>query len=61
MTWGEEEIAVADEAAAAPVYGAQTEVKDLTATDLDFMRMTDEEVEKAIEELKAALRKNAPQ
>jgi len=41
--------------------GADTEIKDLTATDLDFMRMTDEDVEKAINELKAALRKNAPQ
>jgi len=41
--------------------GADTEIRDLTATDLDFMRMTDEDVEKAINELKAALRKNAPQ
>jgi serine/threonine protein phosphatase PrpC len=61
MAWGEDEIAAAAEAPAAPAYGAQTEVKDFTATDLDFQRMTDEDVEKAIEELKVALRKNAPQ
>jgi len=56
MTWNEE--AQAEERT--PV-GADTEIKDLTATDLDFMRMTDEDVEKAINELKSALRKNAPQ
>jgi serine/threonine protein phosphatase PrpC len=61
MTWGEDEVAAASEASAAPPYGAETEIKDLTATDLDFMRMSDEDIEKAIEELKASLRKNAPQ
>ncbi len=44
-----------------PAGGTQTEIKDLTATELDYMRMTDEDVEKAINELKSALRKNAPQ
>jgi serine/threonine protein phosphatase PrpC len=44
-----------------PAGGTQTEIKDLTATELDYMRMTDEDVEKAINELKNALRKNAPQ
>jgi serine/threonine protein phosphatase PrpC len=34
-----------------------TQIRDLTATDLDFMRMSDEDIAKAIEELKAALRK----
>ena len=55
MTWNEE--AKVEERT--PV-GIDTEIRDLTATDLDFMRMTDEDVEKAINELKAALRKNAP-
>jgi hypothetical protein len=44
-----------------PAGGTTTEIKDLTATELDYMRMTDEDVEKAINELKTALRKNAPQ
>jgi len=44
-----------------PAGGTTTEIKDLTATELDYMRMTDEDVEKAINELKSALRKNAPQ
>jgi serine/threonine protein phosphatase PrpC len=43
-----------------PAGGTKTEIRDLTATDLDYMRMTDEDVEKAINELKSALRKNAP-
>jgi serine/threonine protein phosphatase PrpC len=43
-----------------PVGGTKTEIRDLSATDLDYMRMTDEDVEKAINELKSALRKNAP-
>ena len=43
-----------------PVSGTKTEIRDLTATDLDYLRMTDEDVEKAINELKSALRKNAP-
>jgi len=55
MTWNEE-VAIEERT---PV-GADTEIRDLTATDLDFMRMSDDEVEKAINELKAALRKNAP-
>jgi serine/threonine protein phosphatase PrpC len=52
MAWGEEEVATADESAPA------TEVRDFTATDLDYLRMSDEDIEKAIAELKAALRKN---
>jgi len=47
-------------AAAAPAVGAATEIQDLTATDPDFMRMSDEDIAKAIEELKNALRKNTP-
>ncbi|MGQ0548041.1 MAG: PP2C family protein-serine/threonine phosphatase [Betaproteobacteria bacterium] len=54
LTWGEDEV---EPLALAP---AITEVQDFTATDLDFMRMTDEDIEKAIEEIRAALRRNAP-
>lgn len=55
VSWNEE--AVVEERT--PV-GVDTEIKDLTATDLDYLRMSDDDVEKAINELKAALRKNAP-
>ena len=52
MAWGEGEGLGAD----ADVE--HTHVQDLTATDLDYMRMSDEDIEKAIEDLKVALRKN---
>lgn len=38
----------------------RTQVHDLTATDLDYLRMSDQDIEKAIEELKTALRKSSP-
>ncbi|MEA3193966.1 MAG: family protein phosphatase [Betaproteobacteria bacterium] len=57
MTWNEE--ALSEDRT--PAGATDTEIRDLTATDMDYLRMTDEDVEKAIAELKTALRKNAPQ
>jgi serine/threonine protein phosphatase PrpC len=57
MTWDEEQVGEKT-LPLEPQYGKATEVRDFTATDPDFVHMTDEEIEKAIEELKAALRKN---
>ena len=54
MTWGEEELEPSG-----PVPEI-TAVQDFTATDLDFMRMSDEDIEKAIDEIRAALRRNPP-
>ena len=54
MTWGEEAVASAPEPAV-----ERTEVRDLTATDLDYMRVSDEDIEKAIAELKEALRRSS--
>jgi hypothetical protein len=34
-------------------------VQDFTATDPDFLRLSEQDIEKAIAEIKAALRKNA--
>jgi serine/threonine protein phosphatase PrpC len=59
LAWGEDEAA-ADVPQTVPQREAATDVQDFTATDLDFLRMSDEEIEKAIAEIKAALRKNAP-
>lgn len=59
MAWGEEDTAPADE----PGRGRHelpTDVQDFTATDLDFMRMSDEDIEKAIAEIKAALKNGTP-
>ena len=56
MSWGEEEVTTAP--APAEEIGTRTEVRDLTATDLDYMRMSDADIEKAIAELKEALRRS---
>ena len=65
MNWGEEEVAAADSAAAegprtVPSYELPTDVQDFTATDPDFLRMSDEDIDKAIADIKAALRKARP-
>ena len=54
MSWFEEAVA----AASVPEV-EHTEVRDLTATDLDYMRVSDEDIEKAIAELKEALRRSS--
>ena len=54
MTWGEDAVT----AAPAPEV-ERTEVRDLTATDLDYLRVSDEDIEKAIAELKEALRRGS--
>lgn len=54
MTWGEGESLGAD------AEVEHTAVQDLTATDLDYMRMSDEDIQKAIEDLRTALRKSSP-
>jgi serine/threonine protein phosphatase PrpC len=61
MAWGEDEIVPADEPPTVPAQELPTDVQDFTATDLDYMRMSDEDIEKAIAEIKAALRKTPPQ
>jgi serine/threonine protein phosphatase PrpC len=43
-----------------PYYELPTDVQDLTATDPDFLRVSDDDIDKAIAEIKAALRKNVP-
>jgi PPM family protein phosphatase len=48
-----------DAVAAPPPEVEHTQVQDMTATDLDFMRVSDEDIEKAIAELKEALRRSS--
>lgn len=59
MIWGEEQVRSAEDGPQTVPYNElPTDVQDFSATDMDFLRMSDEEVEKAIAELKAALQKN---
>ncbi|HLS85043.1 MAG TPA: PP2C family serine/threonine-protein phosphatase [Burkholderiales bacterium] len=61
MTWGEEMVRLEEDGPrTVPYEELRTDVQDFTATDLEFLRMTDEDVERAIADIKAALRKNAP-
>lgn len=57
MRWGEAEVAPIEGPRTVPSYELPTDVQDFTATDPDFFRMSDEDIDKAIAELKAALRK----
>ena len=64
MTWGEDAVADAvshEGPRTVPYSELATDIQDFTATDVDFLRMSDEDVEKAIAEIKAALSKNPPQ
>jgi len=64
ITWGEE--VVSKRAAVSPVtvptYDLPTDVQDFSATDPDFAKtpMTDEEIERAIADIKAALKRYNP-
>ena len=60
LRWDEEKLIEHDGPATVPYADLPTDVQDFTATDMDFLRMSDEDVEKAIADIKAALRK-APQ
>lgn len=54
MRWAEPQVAA--DGAPAPEH---TLVQDFTATDLDYRRVSDDDIERAIAELKAALRKSS--
>lgn len=53
MSWNEDAVAAEE------LQDPKTDVQDFTATDLDFMRMTDADIDQAIADLKAALRKHS--
>lgn len=58
MAW-EENDPEAELPSTVPYCELPTEVQDFTATDPDFLRMSDEDIDKAIAEIRAALRRNA--
>lgn len=59
MAWGEGEIAPSDEPFTLPFHELPTDVQDFSASEPDFMRMSDEDIEREIAEIKAALRKHS--
>lgn len=58
MCWGEDEIPAAESPRTLPYDELPTDIQDFTATDPDFLRMSDAEIDRAIEEIRAALKKN---
>jgi PPM family protein phosphatase len=59
MAWGEEQPGADASPRTIPQYELPTDVQDFTATDPDFLRLSDEDIEKSIAEIKALLRKQA--
>jgi serine/threonine protein phosphatase PrpC len=59
MAWSEGDVAPANEPLTLPFHELPTDVQDFAATEPDFMRMSDEDIEREIAEIKAALRKHS--
>lgn len=59
MRWGEEAAPKSDGPRTVPQFEQPTTVQDFTATNPDFLHMSDDDIEKAIAEIRAALRRNA--
>jgi serine/threonine protein phosphatase PrpC len=60
IAWGEEEIAAAEAPRTLPYYELPTDVQDFTATDPDFLHMSDADIDRAVDEIRTALKKNRP-
>ncbi len=60
LAWHEDAAPFRDTARTVPLAEMSTEVQDFGATDPDFLRMTDDDIERAIAEIKDALKKRAP-
>jgi serine/threonine protein phosphatase PrpC len=58
LAWGEEAVPEESSPRPAPLAEMTTEVQDFGATDPDFLRMSDEDIERAIAEIKAALKRH---
>ena len=57
MSWGEEEVAPRDEGHAGAPAAHPLDVRTVPNPEVEYLAMTDEDVEKAIAEIKSALRK----
>jgi len=59
MRWGEGHARESDWPRTVPQAEAHTNVQDFSATNPDYLHMSDDDIEKAIAEIRAALRRNA--
>jgi serine/threonine protein phosphatase PrpC len=60
LAWGEDAVPLREGPRTVPLAEMSTAVQDFGATDPDFLRMTDEDIERAIAEIKAALKRQHP-
>jgi serine/threonine protein phosphatase PrpC len=60
LAWGEDEVSASAAPYTVPFHELPTDVQDFTATDPDFLRLSDADIDRAVDEIKAALRKNPP-
>jgi serine/threonine protein phosphatase PrpC len=60
LAWGEEAVPLREGPRTVPLAEMSTAVQDFGATDPDFLRMTDEDIERAIAEIRRALKRNVP-
>ncbi|MDH3319638.1 MAG: protein phosphatase 2C domain-containing protein [Betaproteobacteria bacterium] len=57
LAWGEDAAPYRDGPRTVPLAEMSTEIQDFGATDPDFLRMTDDDIERAIAEIKTALKR----
>ncbi len=60
LAWGEDAVPPGEGPRTVPLHEMTTEVQDFGATDPDFLRMTDEDIEHAVAEIKEALKRQRP-
>ena len=60
LAWHEDAVPLRDGPRTVPLAEMSTEVQDFGATDPDFLRMTDDDIERAVAEIRDALKKRAP-
>jgi PPM family protein phosphatase len=59
MAWGENEFADTIDQDTVPFHDLPTDVQDLGVIDAEYMRMSDEDIERAIDDIKASLKKSS--
>jgi serine/threonine protein phosphatase PrpC len=60
LAWDEDAAPFRDGPRTVPLAEMSTEVQDFGATDADFLRLTDDDIERAIAEIKEALKRRKP-
>jgi serine/threonine protein phosphatase PrpC len=58
MLWGEDEVAPVTEPQTLPAHEMPTKPQDLGSAETEYLRMSDEEIERAIAEIRAKVAKN---